>query len=95
MVRELRKGPALHGLILANGGVVTHQHVICLSSKPRNHHSPYPAKNPLPALTTDWQVPPIEAQAHGEAIIEVRTFSFLPLPPIIHISSIEKKIKKG
>jgi hypothetical protein len=71
VVRELRKGKARTGLVLANGGVMTHQHVVCLSSRPRKDHSPYPAKNPLPARTTDWYVPPIATQAEGEATIEV------------------------
>lgn len=73
MVRHLRRGKDTNGLILANGGVCTYQHVICLSSKPRKDASAYPAKNPLPPVVTDWYAPPIDAEAEGEAIVEVRT----------------------
>jgi hypothetical protein len=73
MVRKLRKGDGRHGVILANGGVVTYQQVICLSSQPRKDRSrsPYPDSNPLPEIITDILVPPTEARAEGEAIIEV------------------------
>ncbi|KAL1961836.1 hypothetical protein VTN77DRAFT_1005 [Rasamsonia byssochlamydoides] len=69
MVRQLRTGPAMNGLILANGGVLSYQHVVCLSSKPRS--SSYPDRNPLPEVITDVPVPPIAFQAEGEAIIEL------------------------
>jgi hypothetical protein len=71
MVREIRKGRFQKGLVLANGGVVSYQHVVCLSSKPRSDGSPYPEKNPLPEQTTDWFVPEIEHPADGDARIEV------------------------
>jgi Thiolase-like protein type 1 additional C-terminal domain len=72
MTRQLRTGnKGKHGLILANGGVITYQHVICLSSQPRRDGSPYPAKNPLPETIQDVLVPPIDAQPEGEAVIEV------------------------
>jgi len=69
MVRELRNGKARNGLVLANGGVVTYQHVVCLSTQPRN--SPYPAENPLPTILDDEPVLHVDEQAVGEAIIEV------------------------
>lgn len=69
MVRQLRKGSGQNGLVLANGGVVTYQHVVCLSSRPRI--SPYPESNPLPAIVTDVPVPTVDLQADGEAVIEV------------------------
>jgi len=69
MVRQLRKGNGQYGLVLANGGVVTYQHVVCLSSRPRS--SPYPDRNPLPEVTADVPVPTVDAQAEGEAVIEV------------------------
>lgn len=69
MVRELRKGKKTNGLVLANGGVATYQHVVCLSSKPGQHQ--YPAENPLPAVITDVAVPTIDNEAEGEAVIEV------------------------
>jgi len=74
MVRRLRKGDGVHGLVLANGGVMTYQHVVCLSSRPHSAGSPYPDRNPLPEVLTSVGVPPVEVQAEGEAIIEVRRF---------------------
>lgn len=71
MVRELRQGNGRYGLVLANGGSLTYQHVVCLSSQPRKDKSPYPTKNHLPDALTDITVPPIAAQVEGEAVIEV------------------------
>jgi hypothetical protein len=72
MTRQLRRGKrSSNGLVLANGGVVTYQHVICLSSQPRRDGSPYPDTNPLPEAVTDVPVPPVDEQAEGEATIEV------------------------
>ncbi|KAF8855344.1 acetyl-CoA acetyltransferase [Acephala macrosclerotiorum] len=74
MVRELRKGEVQRGLVLANGGMVTYQYVVCLSSKPRN--SPYPDRNPLPELLTEDPAPTIDEKAEGEAVIETYTVEF-------------------
>jgi hypothetical protein len=71
MVRHLRNGKSKNGLILANGGVVTYQHVVCLSKMPPSHNKPYPSKNPLPEFTTDVNVPTIETKPEGRAVIEV------------------------
>ena len=71
MVRELRRGNGRYGLILANGGVLTYQHVVCLSSKPRGDDIPYPERNPLPDYLSDIPLPPIDASPEGEATIEV------------------------
>jgi hypothetical protein len=71
MTRELRKGKAKHGLVLANGGVVTHEHAVCLSTQPRKDGSPYPERNPLPALVKDVYCPPVDDRAEGEAVVEV------------------------
>jgi hypothetical protein len=70
MVRELRKGKVKNGLVLANGGVVTYEYVVCLSSKPRS--SPFPDRNPLPEYVTDEPIPTVDDKAEGEAVIEVR-----------------------
>ena len=78
MVRELRGGRGQNGLILANGGVLTNQHAICLSSCSRQDGSAYPEHNPLPSHIIDVPVPPISAQAEGEAVIEVRYSPFIP-----------------
>jgi len=73
MVRELRKKEKKNGLILANGGMVTYQYVVCLSSQPRA--SPYPDQNPLPDLLEEGH-PPIEQLAEGEGLIETYTVEF-------------------
>ena len=80
MVRELRKGNSQTGLILANGGVLTYQHVLCLSKQPRQDGSKYPLRNPLPRYIIDIPIPSITAHAEGEAVIEVRSL-FLSPPP--------------
>lgn len=69
MVRQLRTDAGQHGLVLANGGVASYQHVIILSSKPRSNGE-YPEKNPLPEYT-DVPAPEIEMSPDGEATIEV------------------------
>jgi hypothetical protein len=75
MARKLRAGNGTTGLILANGGVLTYQHVIFLSSRPRADGQPYPSHNPLPSIL-ETSTPPIIAEtAEGDAIIEVR-FSY-------------------
>ncbi|QDS69096.1 hypothetical protein FKW77_010182 [Venturia effusa] len=74
MTRQLRTQRANTGLILANGGVLSYQHCIVLSSHaPR---TPYPVKTPLPETITDIPVPPIEGQPEGEAVIETYTVEF-------------------
>jgi hypothetical protein len=78
MVRQLRKGDSQNGLVLANGGVCTYQHVVILSSRPRRDGSPYPERNPLPDVITDVPVPTVDDQAEGEAIIEV-SLALVPL----------------
>ena len=87
MVRELRGGHGQNGLILANGGVLTYQHAICLSTRPRRDGSAYPDKNPLPSHVTDIPIPKITVQAEeGEAIIEVSlscALASLPDIPLI------------
>jgi hypothetical protein len=76
MVRKLRNGRGTNGLILANGGVLTYQHVICLSSQPSKTNKTYSISNPLPEKITDIPVPEITAEANGEAIIEVSHLPF-------------------
>ncbi|KAF7895832.1 uncharacterized protein EAF01_009794 [Botrytis porri] len=39
-----------NGLILANGGVLTYQHVVCLSTQPRNDGKEYQDGNPCPNM---------------------------------------------
>ena len=71
MVRQLREGKGKTGLVLANGGVVTYQAAVCLSSSPRRDGLPYPDTNPIPDIVTDVQVPPVDEKAEGDAVIEV------------------------
>ncbi|KAK5175147.1 uncharacterized protein LTR77_000284 [Saxophila tyrrhenica] len=76
MVRQLREGKGKNGLVLANGGVVTYQAAICLSSSPRRDGLPYPSANPLPAAVKDVQTPQVDEKAEGDAIIETYTVEF-------------------
>jgi hypothetical protein len=71
MTRELRERDRKYGLVLANGGNMTYQHVLLLSAEPRKDNAPYPDKNPLPDIITDVPVPTIQENAEGEAVIEV------------------------
>lgn len=71
MMRHLRSGKARNGLVLANGGWVTYQHVVILSSNARKDGSPYPAQAPLPEIVTDVQVPTVDEVAEGVATVEV------------------------
>ena len=73
MVRELRKGKYHNGLVLANGGWLTYQYVVCLSSEPRR--APYPEQNPLRDLLDGETIPALEEKPQGEAIIEVGVFN--------------------
>jgi hypothetical protein len=82
MTRQLRcsrkKNKTTTGLILANGGVLTYQHVVCLSSSPKRDGSSYPSANPLPAGPPPLESSPaIEAEAEGLATIEVRLHSYI------------------
>jgi len=70
MVRQLREGKGQYGLVLANGGVVTYHHAVCLSSQPRC--SAYPNLHPSSTLTVDTPVPVVDTQAEGAAVVEVR-----------------------
>lgn len=68
MTRQLRDGRGRNGLVLANGGVLSYQHVVCLSSQPRkgaayaDSRKLRPDSKPKPAIATE---------AEGEAVIEV------------------------
>lgn len=75
MTRKLRASNGTHGLVLANGGVLTYQHVICLSSRPRADGRPYPARNALPSMLESDTIPETDETAEGEAVVEVRYFS--------------------
>ncbi|KAL6714207.1 hypothetical protein ACLMJK_008702 [Lecanora helva] len=76
MTRELRRGKRQYGLVLANGGVLTYQHAICISSTPRQAGSVYPAKAPLPPYVTHVPAPIVDVHAEGEAIVETYTVEY-------------------
>ena len=76
MVRQLRQGKGKNGLVLANGGVATYQHVVLLSSQPRTDGSSYPQENPLSEYVDDLPVPKIADHPEGEATIETYTVEF-------------------
>lgn len=77
VVRQLRekKDGARNALILANGGVLSYQHVICLSRQPRQGTVVYPAEAPL-GETWDVPGPAIAEKADGEAVVETYTVDF-------------------
>ena len=62
--------------MLANGGELTYQHAVILSSRPRSDGSPYPIASILPKILTDVFVPVVEERAEGEAVIETYTVDF-------------------
>ena len=79
MVRRLRssrqkeEGPK-NGLVLANGGVLTYQHVVVLSSSPRKEGE-YRSTAPLPEYL-DLPHPAVEVEVEGEAEIETYTVDY-------------------
>ncbi|KAI1611376.1 acetyl-CoA C-acetyltransferase [Exophiala viscosa] len=78
MTRQIRAGKGRHGLVLANGGVMTYQHVICLSKSPRREGVAYPDKPPLPEVIEDVPSPEVDAEVQGEqdAVIETYTVEY-------------------
>ncbi|KAJ5963886.1 Thiolase [Penicillium vulpinum] len=76
VVRDLRARRGIHGLVLANGGVLSYHHAVCLSVRPRAGRSSYPSQAPLPEYSRDITSPPIAVKANGRAIIETYTVEF-------------------
>ncbi|KAJ5483897.1 hypothetical protein N7539_005693 [Penicillium diatomitis] len=76
MVRQLRSGQdGQVGLVLANGGVLSHHHAVCLSRNPRQDGILYPIRNPLPIhVSGAW--PQIIERAQGNARIETYTVQY-------------------
>lgn len=70
MARVIRHGRYQTGLILANGGVLSWQHAICLSAQPKRDGSPYKSATFLDN-GQESQGPEFTVKAEGEAIIEV------------------------
>ena len=77
MTRELREKDTRqkNGLVLANGGNMTYQHVLILSGSPRKEGA-YPTNNPLPEMITDVPVPKVLEEAEGAATVETYTVQF-------------------
>ncbi|KHN98357.1 thiolase [Metarhizium album ARSEF 1941] len=75
MARALRAKRHKTGLILANGGMLTHQHALCLSAQPRGDGRSYPARNPLPEVVDEYS-PPLAEAAEGAATIETYTVEY-------------------
>jgi hypothetical protein len=75
MTRQLRAGKGKKGLVLCNGGVLSYQHVVVLSTSPREEGQ-YPPVNPLPYELKDVESPDIETQAQGEGVVETYTVEF-------------------
>lgn len=95
MVRRLRKmrlsnsQQANNGLILANGGVLTSENAICLSThEKRGQFSSYPIykNNCSIQSNSDWDdAPSVSSGIVGEATVEVRTDKqiFIHSPPFL------------
>ncbi|KAM3505323.1 hypothetical protein MY10362_003026 [Beauveria mimosiformis] len=75
MHAKLRSRKYNNGLILANGGMLTHQYVVCLSAQPRKDGKDYPLENPLPLVVQD-PAPPFAEDATGPATIETYTIEY-------------------
>jgi hypothetical protein len=75
MTRELRAGKGKKGLVLCNGGVLSYQYVVILSTEPQTQGA-YPLENPLPEVLEDPEVPALALEARGEAIVETYTVEF-------------------
>ena len=76
LTRQLRQKKGTNGLVLANGGILTYQHAVVLSSRPRTDGSTYPIAPLLPKIVTDVPIPAIAEQAQGESVIETYTVDF-------------------
>jgi hypothetical protein len=75
MTRLLRAEKGKRALILCNGGVLSYQYAVILSSEPRRVGD-YPTENPLPHQITDVSAPELVLDANGEAVVETYTVEF-------------------
>ncbi|KAJ4252398.1 hypothetical protein NW762_010996 [Fusarium torreyae] len=75
MARTMRSGAYKHGLVLANGGVLSWQHALCLSTQPRRDLVPYSRQEVLEMAET-FPGPEFAQKAQGEAVIESYTVDF-------------------
>lgn len=79
LTRRLRRtrqgqGRENNALVLANGGILSYQHVVCLSTAPASSSPSYPAAPPLGEYTDD--IEECAATAEGAATIETYTVDF-------------------
>lgn len=77
MVRHMRLEHGkrtLNGLILANGGTLTHENTVCLSNRPRKDGRQYSSGGHLHKSLTDVAAPPVDFENEGAAVIEVSPF---------------------
>ncbi|OQD81696.1 hypothetical protein PENANT_c026G07643 [Penicillium antarcticum] len=75
MTRQLRDRSSRNGLILANGGILSYQHALCLSSQAPQKGRLYPDNRSLSLLNVDM-TPSVDFEAEGKAIIETYTIEF-------------------
>lgn len=75
MSRQLRARKVKNGLVLANGGFLSYQHALCLSSEPRREGPSYPDSRGSSSAVVGTPAP-VEAFAQGEAIVETYTVQF-------------------
>ncbi|KAJ0418195.1 hypothetical protein BJY00DRAFT_315244 [Aspergillus carlsbadensis] len=73
-LRTKKQSKPAHGLVLANGGVLSYHHAVILSTQPRAD-STYPPWNPLPS-NVDEEHPVIEESANGGGVIETYTIQY-------------------
>lgn len=71
MSRQIRTGKISNGLVLANGGVLSYQHAICLSSRQSKFRSEYPDSRNISDTVVGDYVPSVDTFAEGEATVEV------------------------
>ncbi|KAI4739645.1 hypothetical protein E4T50_09923 [Aureobasidium sp. EXF-12298] len=74
MTRELRKGNKKFGLVLANGGVLTHQNVIILAKQPNKGSVPYADQDSHAEI--NLPIPTFVEKPQGRATIEAYTVQF-------------------
>ncbi|TEY83824.1 hypothetical protein BOTCAL_0024g00330 [Botryotinia calthae] len=85
-VSNRKNAGVFNGLILANGGVLTYQHVVCLSTKPRSDGKEYQNGNPCASIVqsltsndkNELDIVGLEGVKNGvwEGIIETYTVQF-------------------
>lgn len=75
MSRQLRARKAKNGLVLANGGFLSYQHALCLSSQPPREGSPYPDSRGSSSAVVGT-LAPVEPFVQGEAVVETYTVQF-------------------